>query len=349
VPALSGWQIAELFYWNGSTHPNKRRAAREACYRDLKRLVYGDFLYRFYPPSGTTPASARRRRQEHLSLYYLGRDAIPLVELHDGHELTRNEYVMSIDQLNDHARVFRDHDGASAVSALARQARELQHAGEPLVVDGLQLQLSFQPLNWYGPRRTALSFTEPIGQTRRRIAPSGLAAIGVDIPGQVSLLAPFFYEYVSGAKPNEQVAEKLLRYAELRLSGALSERFPKFPLQWLPPILVICRDPGRVAAVQEAVAVLVARNELLRDGRAPVAIIADAPTLTQHGITGTCWMSLWETGARPERYQLAKVLAAGARPLMNELDSSALLTVEPKAATRANPGGPRQTALPAGA
>ena len=340
VPGLSGTQLAELFYWNGTE--KQMDSARNACYRDLNKLMWGNFLYRYYPQATSTPGSARRGRQEHLSLYFLGRDGIPLVEVVDGYEPPRGDWIPDIDALGDPESVFAEHDAAEVVAALARQARKMTADNMLLAVDNLAVGISFEPHNWFGAKRTALHFHDALSRAKARVQPSGLATLGIEVPAMGrSLLAPFFYEYVTGTKPAEHTAEKLVRYAELRMSGALGERFPDLARggSWLPPILVVCRDPKHVATVQAAVAKAVARHDLLQGGRAPVAVISDEETVSEHGLNGHCWASLWDDSKEPRRHQLAKVLTAEARVLVGTLDKSTVLAYEPTAATRLEPGG----------
>ena len=350
VPGLSGSQLAELFYWNGTE--KQWDSARNACYRDLNRLMWGGFVYRYYPPAQPTPGSARRGRQENLSLYFLGRDGIPYVEVHDGYEPQRGDWIGDVGTLGGVEAVFADHDAAEIVAALSRQATTMRANNMLLAVDNLAVSVTFQPANWFGSKRAAVHFHDVLTRARSRVQPSGLAAVGIDVPAMGrSLLAPFFYEYVSGSKPAEHTAEKLLRYAELRMAGALGERFPDLRRgSWIPPILVVCRDADRVAEIQASVAKTVARHELLRDGRAPVAVIADEQTVASHGLSGHCWASLWDTSSEPRRHQLVKVLTAEARGLMGALDKDTVLSCEAGAATRQDPGGAgRANALPAAA
>jgi hypothetical protein len=349
VPALSGSQIAELFYWTGN--PKQYKSAQNGCYRDLKKLMYQDFLYRYYPEAQGPSSNKRRGRQEHLALYFLGRDAVPYVELAERYEPQRGEWVSGIEDERADAFILREHDANEVVCSLARQAKKLAFTGEPVSIEGIDLDVELQPENWFAGRRASVHFRDLTSRESIQLPLGALVAFSVRFPGLVdeeggqrSVLAPMAFEYYPGTRPPEQIAAKLLRYAQAGEVGAIGERFPDLAGRgWLPPIVIVCRDAERVARVQAAAQRFARQHQLLRTNR-PTALICDARTVAERGLAGRVWMSVWDRPDSDRRHLLLKWLIAHARPFFGRLDAQHLLRCDARAASRPTPGGPSSPA-----
>jgi hypothetical protein len=320
VPGLSGTQLAETFYWYG--HPSQLAAARNGCYRDLRRLLFDDFLYRYYPPTdGRAHLSGLRHDQ--LALFYLGREGVPLAEAH-GLEIGRRDWINRREQFDDPFRVLLGHSATEIVGRIQRQLRQQQTLVGGWELQNMRFELSFQPSNWFGPQHLAQRFDDPLlGQ--QRIRPSGLAAIGLTTSDrQNSLLAPFFTEYDAGSISPARQAEMLLAYIGYMRSGALREHFPQLAVPgFAPPVLVVCRRVERVGQLQREALRLIARRNLARE-RLPVMVITDEATTETHALMGTSWLSLWGSGEE-RRHQLLEVLLRAARPLVGQLSAETVL------------------------
>lgn len=325
VKALSASQLAELFYWTGSEE--QTASARNACYRDLRRLILEDLVYRYYPPATARPSGGKRARQDQLSLYFLGRDATPYIEEREERELSRRDWISGTDQLSDDLRVIAQHETAEVVGSLARQVRTFEALGRRPQVEGAPpLAVHFNPLNWFGRERTAFTFTDPLSSRSESVSPGGLCAVGLAVPERsFSVLAPLFYDYDPGVKPASAYAEDLLGYMFLARSGALHERFPELPRRgYFPPVAIVCREMGRVIALQEEMGRLLHKRNLT-DAQLPVIVITDEVTHTHHGLAGQSWLSLWDHSLEGKRYRLLEVLLHSCRPLVNALTADAQL------------------------
>jgi hypothetical protein len=332
VRALSATDLAELFYWNGSEA--QLASARNACYRDLRRLILDDFVFRYYPPMVARPpaGSHARARQEQLTLYFLGRDAGPYIEEREQMELARRDFVSEIKDIADESKVMQQHETAATVVALARQVKLLEVSGrrpESGVEGAPPLALSFAPANWFGRERVSTTFRDPLSGLEESVSPSGFTAIGLSAPEQnFSVLAPFFYEYDVGAKTLSAYAEELLGYLYLSRAGALADLFPQLPRRdYFPPVIVVCREMSRVIALQEEMRRLRHQRALTSD-RMPVIIITDEVTNKYHGLAGQSWLSLWDHSLEGRRYRLTEVLLRSCAPLLNVLSADAILLAQ---------------------
>jgi hypothetical protein len=314
VKGLSGTQIAEAVYWNGDDR--RLHSQRNQCYRDLRKLLYADLIYRL--PAGTTrpTGNLRRLRQDQQMLYFLGRDAAPYVEERDGYQLGRKDWVTRPDQLGDEYRVLLAHEATEIPTTLLRQMKSVMAGHGKASLMGSECTITFSPLNWWAGTRAALHFEEPISGMNT-VSPGGIAALGLEIPArQLSTMTPFFYEHDAGLRNPTRYAEHLLSYLALSRTPALSERYPDLPSDgYTPPTAIVCRDPRRVPMIQREAQQLISRA-LLGDERPPVLVVTDETTFRAHGLTGECWLSLWDTEARGRRMSLLEVLLRGSMPLL---------------------------------
>jgi hypothetical protein len=309
VPALSGTQLAEIFYWNGQA--GHLPSARAACYRDLSKLVRGNFLYRWYPPVAAGPAGTKVRAWQHrLTFYFLGRDASPLVSEHDQYETLRGrDWFVSPEELSETHDLFALGAAAEAIVSLGRQAARRVADGETTDTSIGKAELKLEPGNWYGAGRLAFP-TRAKGTTI-----SGLACFSMRIPkDNSSLLAPFLYEYDDGLRPLGEMAEQVLRYIDLKRAGAVGARFPDLrKAKVFPPVLVVAADPFRLESLRRSVQTAAKRRGATSD--LPIIICSDQSSVHAVGLTEEAWVSVWDAKPTPRRYRLPDVFAHQAADL----------------------------------
>lgn len=302
VPALSGTQLAELFYWTGSE--SQIASARNACYRDLRRLVLDNFLYRWYPPVAAGPSGSAQRSQQLRNAFYTpGREAAPLIATAEGYEPVRGkDWALTESDLPSQHELFGQNAAAETVAALARKSKQLEAASKGVSVSGNTAYVRFVPMNWFAGRRVSVDLRDG------KFQPGGLASFGVYLPMQtqrVSVGCPFLYEHDDGVRPLDKLAEHVLRYAELKRSGTLGQRFKQMK-DLYPPVLVIARDPYRAEQLRLA-AQAAARRRNLSAGL-PIMVVCDQATVLGQPLDAEIWASMWDASPTPERRGLVEVL-----------------------------------------
>jgi hypothetical protein len=324
VRALSATQIAELLYWDGTE--KQMTSARNACYRDLRRLALDELLYRHYPAPPPSARGASRSYAEQLSLYFLGRDGVPYVEEREGEALARRDWVTTSEHLSELV-VSQEQEAAEAVCSLARQAKVLSAEGQTLSVEGAPaLHVAFSPLSWQA-QRAALRFHDPRQGKPETLLASSFPSLALSAPESAfSVLVPFFFEHDSGSRPLDALCEHLLLYLHLSRTGALAEHYPQLPREYAPPVVIVCRDMGRVLALQEE-----AHRRFPSTERLPVMVACDEATCSRHGLAGQCWLSLWDRSLQARRHRLVEVLLRSCRPLVGKLGASDVLVKRPTA------------------
>lgn len=313
VPALSGTHLAEFFYWNGK--PEHLASARAACYRDLSRLVKDNFLYRWYPPTTAGPTGARIRAWQHrLSFYFLGRDAVPLIEKTEGRTLSRanTDWVVSSDDLPEPHEVFAAGAAGESVAALTRQANRLAAIDAFLLGNKGRFNLELATDSWFGPKRlTGLNKSKqrPVwGLAAFRVYPQG---------GDEDFLSPFLYEYDDGLRPQKDVAESLLRFIDMKRNGSIGKWFPQLQKAHVfPPILLISSDPFRLESLRRSVQIAARKKGALTS--LPIIVCCDQGTVNSGGISDESWISIWDKDATPKRWRLIDVLSHQSEALLHE-------------------------------
>lgn len=306
VPALSATQLAELFFWNGTA--KQMSSARNACYRQLRYLLYSDFLYRLYPPAAARPAELGGGKGDAVSIYFLGRDGVPLVEEKEGWKLARRQWITRPEDTDEDWRLRQRQESNEIVASLARQIAQ----NPATSVQGLAGTLNFTPLNWYADKRMYWQWSDPVrGATR--IYLSGLSALGVSFPErQASFLLPFTYLWDSASQSADSAANELVSYGLLERSDLLHQLLPEFPSGFIPPLLVVCRDAARAQDLRKA-----AQKAVMGSSNKPLVVVTDRTTFESYGLHGDCWISLWDTDATPRRHHLLTVLLQGIKGSLN--------------------------------
>lgn len=334
VPALSGTQLAELFYWTGSD--SQIASARNACYRDLRRLVLDNFLYRWYPPVAAGPSGSAQRSQQLRNAFYTpGRESTPLIQAIEGYEPVRGkDWALTESDLPSQHEFFEQNAAAETVSSLARKSKQLEAASKGVLVSGNTAYVRFVPMNWFAGRRVSFDLRDG------RFQPSGLASFGVYLPMQtqrVSVGCPFLYEHDDGVRPLDKFAEHVLRYAELKRSGALGQRFGQLK-DLFPPVIVVARDPYRAEQLRLA-AQSAARRRNLSTGL-PIMVVCDQATVLSQPLEAEIWASMWDGSSTPERRSLVEVLLRNWKSSIDAgLAATTRLTLTPAKSAPRSSGG----------
>lgn len=294
VPALSGSQLAEIFYWTGTE--KQLASARNACYRDLRRLVLSNYVFKWYPALAVGPKGTRVRASQHRNgFYFLGRDSVPFISQLEKFDLQRGrDWFLHDADLPEAHRIFEMHSAAEVVAALARQAKELQAKGISLDVADMKVFPRFASYNWFGGRRLTLPMSLPGLKTTHQIG--SFASFGFVVPDKkLSIGAPFMVEYDDGIRPIAEVAEHLSRYIDLKTSGALKQAFPVLG-EIVPPLLIVTRDSYRLEQVRAATLPLLKGRATAADGLE--VLISDQATAAAHGLSRDIWQPLYPKGER---------------------------------------------------
>lgn len=272
-----------------------RNAARAACYRELRPLIFGGFLYRTHLPGREGLAERPDPAIDGVTLLFVGQNGAALVEETDG----RRPRVMRDARLVDAEAARTTIQATEVWSDLARGLRE----DPPELANKARLRIDGE--NLFGREACHLRFANPVrGGLREQISPSGLGAVSMLVPDRaVDLLLPFFFIRDPGAGDPSRLAEQLRPYAGLRISGALNERFPD--LRRTPTVLLVCPTARRLEAVHERLSAIEAGLSSSEH-----AVILGCDRSTMRSVPwGRVWSWVGRRGAAQERTGLLKALA----------------------------------------
>lgn len=272
-----------------------RNAARAACYRDLRPLIFGGFLYRAHLPGRDGLAERRDPAIDGVSLLFVGQNGAALVEETDGYKARVMRDARRLDAEAARATI----QATEIWSDLARGLRE----SPPDLADQARLRMDGE--NLFGSEACHLGFTNPVrGGLREQISPSGLGAVSMLVPDRaIDLLLPFFFLRDPGSGDPLRLAEQLRAYAGLRMSGALNERFPD--LRRTPTVLLVCPTARRLEAVHER---LNATEAALSSAEQVGVLGCDRSTMRALP-WGRVWSWVGRRGVGQERTGLLRALA----------------------------------------
>ena len=300
VPALSSSQLAEIFYWNGKK--DQLSAARSACYRQLRWLLYSDMLYRLYPTKSARPKKANGAKA--IAIYFLGRGGVALVEDREKNKLDQRQWITGINQVGEDWRLRERQENNEIVASLVNKIRQ----NNAVDIQDARATLTFSPLNWYADRRMRWTFKDPI-EGNVRLYLGGLSAFGITFPEKkASSLLPFTYLYDSGSVKIETISRDLINYGSLERNSVMQQVCPDFPPGFVPVLLVVCNNARRCEELRKQCQ----KSEKTTSNK-PLIIVTDKATFYQHGLRGKIWLYLWDKQKTPTLYPLIETLLRGSK------------------------------------
>jgi hypothetical protein len=257
---LTREQVIEVFF---ASAYRTRKAAEVEADRILTHLARRHYLYRWYPPTAwprtlRTPSASFRKSV----FYFSGRAMQPWAEVAEKGPCWPENFVGLARQVG---LPVLQHDVACSqmVVDIVRSLRERQglvrlHEGTPEALEAEPLLCSLQPANWYGSRQIRFVFYDARRRCDVDMKPDGFASLAVERtafqegasgPGQL----PFFYEFDRGTKEEIEVAQQMLDYHRLAVSGKVGERFPELAVSgYAAPMIMLFPDRKRLGSVVRA-------------------------------------------------------------------------------------------------
>jgi len=261
LDALSTPQLLPLLYGSLAT----LGARRAACYRDLRALVRGQFLYRSHPPR-------RRIPQAHpggpAAFLHPGREAIAWSEQVLGHTPSAVTAPGEIDWDLVQQRQRANDIVTTLAGALPGAAfRFGKDAGRVSITAG----------NWYGPGVMSADVHDPFSRTTRRSQPDGMIAVGIEVPvREIGALFPLAYIDDRPGWDEENLTDAIRDWAA-RMTTPQGRGAPFADLEPLViPLLVVSPDAGRASEAQAAIGRALS---LLPSGSRPPVLVVARPAL----------------------------------------------------------------------
>lgn len=300
--AVSEWQLRELL-WPSHQYANDN-TARAACYRDLARLVEGDWLYRAWPAQGKTRkrAGASQRRRE--AVLFLGRTATAWIFREHGVEVRATTGTDKIDW-NDVDRRLEAND------VFVNLATKLQEGAR---VADRHAVISLDLTNWFGSNDTQLWFRAAGLQSfDRRVRPAGFAIARLETADSDHLL-PFFYALDF---PHESAARAATRH--LAWFGAVhvhapGQRFPALGMD-APPILLVTGSASRSHDIAREMA---RQARQLTSYQPPALMLCDHEGIAKGGWQQPICRLAWDADASTAARTIGEVLLAANRRRITE-------------------------------
>lgn len=296
-------------------------AQRAACYRDLRALVRGQFLYRSHPPRRRIPQAAPGGPAAFL---HPGREAIAWSEQVLGHSPATITAPGEIDW--DTVQQRQRANGIVVALADALRSTRFRFGKD-------EGRVAITAGNWYGPGVMSARVHDPFSRTERTSRPDGMIAIGIDVPARgTGGLFPLAYIDERPGWDEDALAEAVRDWAA-RMATPEGRGAPFADLAPLTiPLLIVSPDAGRAAQAQETLAHALT---LLPSGSRPPILTVARPALatawtdavvTPAGGAPTA-LHLAVTGALPVA-DVVKRLPLGHRLLTHDPDSEAPLSAE---------------------
>jgi len=295
--ALSGQQLYDLFYLD---HAQDSKVLRQQLEDDLHRLSCRSFLYRVWPETLAHTLTF----EDHGPYYFLGRQAIPLIERLQGMEpesLAFGAYVTSAQQVQEFY-LERDSRFMKAIVAIRSNLYRRQFS-----FDGQLASVHLSIENWYAPVQLHCQLED--GQP---FAPSALLAFRFQSNQRAfSYLLPCWFEYDRGTEEADEVAGEALRYGSYYNSLEYQNKFKEMARHSCPgPLIIICDDTYRREEVRLALAQRLKGKEVpiyLTDRQSLISDPYNQEILMRHdgqrsGLMETIWedcVALREAHATP--------------------------------------------------
>ena len=269
---LSRTQIVELFF---SGH--RGRSGQVMADRELQALCHRHFAYRFYPDPDWEGKSGFPGGLVNEVFYLFGRNGTPYIEDHYGARVWSDAATTMARQVGRQTFVH-DWRAASVYCALDRALRERDGMVE--LPNGERTSAEAKRENWYGARLIGMRLWSRRLRRELDMRPDGFASIslersGLDEGSLPSTQLPFFYEFDNESKQAHVVAEQMLNYHHLALSGEAGRRFPDLAVEgYAVPMVMVFRGRGRVEEVGRSFRRR-AHREGYRQGGVPIFMVSE--------------------------------------------------------------------------
>lgn len=327
---LSRSQILELFFGE-----RPKASARTLATKELHRLIHGHLAYRFYPETRWASGPGMPAGLKNEVFYLFGRNGQPFIEDRFELKVWPDSYTTMASQVGK--RPFLHDSRANEVYVAF--CRALRRRGNQLQLPNGEMSRAFsKPENWYGARMIGMNLWSRRLMEELKMRPDGFASLSLERSGYEddslpSSQLPFFYEFDNQSKQAHVVAEQMLAYHHLALSGETGRRFPDLAVEgYAVPMVMIFRGRGRVEEIARSFRRR-AQKDGYRDGGVPIFLTTDvewmkdpfAPGILRHA---------WEAESAPLSL-LEALIRSSARLLeARTLTASQTLELDTKSARR---------------
>lgn len=323
--ATSAAQVCAALY---EGHLATRNAARAACYRELRPLMFGHFLYRASYRRARGRVEVRDPAIDGAALLFPGRAALGLLA---DSGLGRVRAVSAPEQVNPEVIRRRVKAGQVFVD-LAQTLR----AAPPPTTEAVRIAMG----SWCGTpclpaRMHHLAYRRDV-----RVRLDGICLVSLFAPSRgIDLATPVAWVYDDGADEPAALAERLAALGVLRFGTGLSDRIAGCVQP--PLVLYVARDGERLDVVH---AELRAREARRSEAEWVEVLAIDAPTMRGRAWDAPTWSWLGARGAAGERVALAPVCFRRAQSARAPLRHDAVL--RPRRGDDARTQEARPPALP---
>jgi len=296
--ALSTRQIVQLFM---ESETSSDESAKKTAYRLLHELRFKHLIYPFRVENRKSPEV----------FYALGKWAVPFVTEHEG-RLTGEASVTRRDQVKEY-QLEHDINAADMFVQLRSQLYTNRNKEGLVEVEGRKMSLHLPAECWWGSRSLMMGYRTAEGE--KTIVPDGFAALQFNDGRKRQFQLPFFLEWDSGYKTNEDTAEQLVNYVLFSRGGSIGLRFPQLKVEgYKVPVLMVTSTPARAQKLASLVREKMAARGLTYED-APLLLISDAETVSNSGWTAGVWREVLLE--EPSGLGLAEQLLAGNQTLID--------------------------------
>ena len=321
---LSRSQIVGLFFSG-----YRGRSGQVMADRELQVLCHKHFVYRFYPDPAWEGKSGFPDGLANEVFYLFGRNGTPYIEDVYGARVWSDAATTMARQVGRQTFVH-DWRAASVYCALEQTIR--QREGLVSLPNGDETVADIKRENWYGARLIGMRLWSRRLRHELDMRPDGFASIslersGFDEDSLPSTQLPFFYEFDNESKQPHVVAEQMLNYHHLALSGEAGRRFPDLAIEgYAVPMIMVFRGQGRVGEIGKSFRRR-ARKEGYRQGGVPIFMVSETEWMEDPLAEGILHLA-WDEAAEPLSL-LDALLRSSVRLLdARVLTSSQVLTLD---------------------
>lgn len=270
---LTSNQLSRLFF---AETTKDETSERRAAYRTLNKLRFSHLLFHYRPK--------RTKRPE--VYYFLGRYSEPWVEAHEG-RIHGQGYVTDAASVSE---LMLSHDiGAAEVFVSMREQLFEKRGAQPVKLGDNTVMPSLPVDCWYGARSLMLGYKGP-NEEEMKMVPDGFAALTVPVDGEQTRL-PFFVEYDTGYRSEEDALNQLMAYVRMQSQGVHAQRFPQLMANSPVPVLMVTSTATRAARLADALRERIAQTGLPRES-VPAFLFTDKKTVEASAWKPGAWRSV---------------------------------------------------------